>query len=283
MRSVFLSVIFIIAFHYAFTQPYVDIVNIRTVQSPDAGLLRRKHDANHFQYFNASLTLPIQFKKSGLIVVVSPFAENWQIKLPVKTDYYFPTGVGLPISFLVPIRKTKWLINGTFIVRNNAEKMNLPQAWQKGGLMLANYKVNSRLTVKAGLYYNREAFGNFFMPLAGLEYKVDSTLQMWGTLPGSFIVEKKLKPRWYAGLSFKAVTNSYQLFNRKFIQINDNQLSFFSDFYLSKNIVLNAEAGHSILRRIRLGNTGGFKNYTYYQKINDNYLFRLSVAYRIRK
>jgi hypothetical protein len=283
MRFVFFLLLFTIASYSVFAQPYVDILNIRTLQSPDAGLIRRKNDKNHFQYYNASLTLPIQFKKSGLIVVASPFVENWQIKLPVKTEYFFPTGVGLPITLLVPIRKTKWLINGTFIIRNNAEKMNLPEAWQKGGLVLANYKVNNRLTVKVGLYYNREAFGNFFMPLAGLEYKVDSTLQMWGTLPGSFIIEKKLKPRWYTGLSFKAVTNSYQLFNRKFIQVNDNQLSLFSDIYLSKNIVLNAEAGHSILRRIRLGNTGDGKNYSYSKKINDNYLFRLSVTYRIRR
>ena len=120
------------------------------------------------------------------------------------------------------------------------------------------------------------------MPLGGLEYKVDSTLYIWGTLPGSFFIEKRLKKRWYAGLTFKAVTNSYQLFNKKYIQINDNQLSLFSDFNLCKNFVLNIEAGHSLFRRIRLGNTGKVKQYTYDEKTNDNLLFRISAVYRIR-
>lgn len=272
-------------------QPYVDVVNVRTIQSPDNGFLRRNKDKNSFQYFNASLTLPIRFKKPGGALVLSPYVENWQVNLPdinqpvilpVERDQFFPSGIGLPITLLTPIPHSKLLINTTIILRNNAEKINLPGSFQAGGFVVVNYKINSKLTVKAGLYYNREAFGNFFMPLGGLEYKVDSTLQIWGTLPGSFFIEKKIKKRWYAGLTFKAVNNSYQLFNGKYIQFNDNQLSVFSDFYFTKNIVLNLEAGHSLFRRIRLGKTGSIKQYTYDEKINDNLLFRVSAAYRIR-
>ncbi len=272
-------------------QPYVDVINVRTIQSPDNGFIRRNKDKNSFQYFNTSLTLPIRFKKTGGALVLSPYIENWQVNLPdinqpvilpVERDQFFPSGIGLPITLLTPIPHSKFLINTTMILRNNAEKINLPGSFQAGGFVVVNYKINSKLTVKAGLYYNREAFGNFFMPLGGLEYKVDSTLQIWGTLPGSFFIEKKLKKRWYAGLTFKAVNNSYQLFNGKYIQFNDNQLSVFSDFYFTKNIVLNLEAGHSLFRRIRLGKTGSIKQYIYDEKINDNLLFRVSAVYRIR-
>ncbi len=292
MRNGLFFVVFIFSVLVSFAQPYVDVLNIRTIQSPDNGLIRRNKDKNSFQYFNVSITLPIRFKKSGGALVLSPYFENWQVNLPginqqtifpLERDQFFPSGIGLPITLLTPIPHSKFLINTTLLLRNNAEKINLPGSFQAGGFVVVNYKINQRLTVKAGLYYNREAFGNFFMPLGGLEYKVDSTLQIWGTLPGSFFIEKKLKKYWYAGLTFKAVTNSYQLFNGKYIQFNDNQLSLFSDLYLSKNLVLNLEAGHSLFRRIRLGTTGKIKQYVYDEKINDNLLFRISAIYRIRR
>lgn len=290
MRNGFI-LLFVLTTAVSFAQPYVDVLNVRTLQSPDNGFIRRNKDKNSFQYFNASLTLPIRFKKTGGALVLSPYFENWQVNLPgvnqentppIKRDHFFPSGIGLPITLLTPIRHSKFLINTTMLLRNNAEKVNLPNSFQAGGFMVVNYKINSKLTIKAGLYYNREAFGNFFMPIAGLEYKADSTLHIWGTLPGAFFIEKKLKKRWYGGLSFKAITNSYQLFNLQYILINDRQLTLFSDFYLTRNLVLNAEAGHSLFRRIKLGNTGSIKQYTYNEQTNDNLLFRISAIYRIR-
>lgn len=291
MRNGLFLAVFVFAATASFAQPYIDVLNVRTLQSPDNGLLRRNKDKNSFQYFNAGLTLPIRFKKTGGALVLSPSFENWQVSLPginrryilsIEREKFFPSGIALPITLLTPVRHSKFLINTTLILRNHAEKIDLPASFQAGGFFLVNYKVNPKLTIKAGLYYNREAFGNFFMPLGGLEYKADSTLQIWGTLPGSFFIEKKLKKRWYAGLTFKAVTNSYQIFEMKYLQINDNQLSLFSDFYLTKNIILNAEAGHSLFRRIRIGNTGKVKQYAYETKTNDNLIFRISAAYRIR-
>ena len=291
MRKGLLFLFIVITVTVSIAQPYVDVLNVRTIQSPDQGFVRRNNHKNSFEYFNASLILPIRFKKTGGALIISPYVENWQVNLPdinklaslqTERERFFPTGIGLPITLLTPIKQSKFLLNTTMILRNNAEKLSLPGSFQAGGFVVMNYKINPKLTVKAGLYYNREAFGNFFMPIAGLEYKIDSSFQIWGALPGSLFLEKRLKKRWYAGLTFKAVNNSYQLFNQRYIQFNDNQLSLFSDFYFTKNLVLNLEAGHSLFRRIRLGKTGSIKQYVYEEKINDNLLFRASAVYRIR-
>jgi hypothetical protein len=291
MRKGLVFLFIVITVTASIAQPYVDVLNVRTIQSPDQGFIRRNHHKNSFEYFNASLILPIRFKKKGGALIISPYVENWQVNLPdrnkpaslmVEREHFFPAGIGLPITLLTPIKHSKFVLNTTVILRNNAEKISLPGSFQAGGFVVVNYKVNPKLTLKAGLYYNREAFGNFFMPIAGLEYKIDSTLQIWAALNGSFFLEKKLKKRWYTGLTFKAVNNSYQLFNGKYIQFNDNQLSLYSDFYFTKNLVLNLEAGHSLFRRIRLGNSGRIKQYVYEEKINDNLLFRVSAIYRIR-
>lgn len=291
MRKGLFFLFIVVTVTVSFAQPYVDVLNVRTIQSPDQGFIRRNNHKNSFEYFNASLTLPIRFKKTGGALIFSPYIENWQVNLPdrnkqpsliVEREQFFPTGIGLPVTLLTPIKRSKFLLNTTMILRNNAEKISLPGSFQAGGFVVMNYKINPKLTLKAGLYYNREAFGNFFMPIAGLEYKIDSSFQIWGALPGSLFLEKKLKKRWYAGLTFKAVNNSYQLFHGRYIQFNDNQLSLFSDLYFTKNLVLNLEAGHSLFRRIRLGNSEKIKQYVYEEKINDNLLFRVSAIYRIR-
>lgn len=281
MRKGLFLMAFVFSFFTVCAQPYVDIVNVRYMSSPNNGLFRRNQTPNSYQYYDVDLTLPIQFKKSGTILVFSPSFENWQAKVE-DSRTVFPSGIALPVTLLTPLKNKKFLLNTTAIVRNNGEKFSLPNTFQAGGLFLLNYKVNDKLTVKGGLYYNREAFGNFFMPLGGIDYKPDSTLNIWGTLPGSFFIEKRFKKWLYAGVTFKAVTSSYQLFGLHYLHINDNQLSLFTDVYLTKNFVLNAEAGHSILRRLRIGNTGKIKDYSFDAKSNDNYLFRISAAYRIR-
>lgn len=235
MRKGFLLTAFLFSYYIVFAQPYVDIINVRYMPSPDNGLFRRNQTANSYQYFDVDLTLPIQFKKSGTVLVFSPSFENWQATLD-DSRTMFPSGIALPVTLLTPLKNKKFLLNTTAIVRNNGENFSLPNTFQAGGLFLLNYKVNDKLTVKGGLYYNREAFGNFFMPLGGIDYKPDSTLNIWGTLPGSFFIEKRFKKWLYAGVTFKAVTSSYQLFGLHYLHINDNQLSLFTDVYLTKKL-----------------------------------------------
>jgi hypothetical protein len=263
-------------------QPFIDLVNVRYLNSPDAGLWRRNYTANTIKYYNFSTTLPIQFKKSKDVLVLSPYYEHWDIKLKGNVFGTHPNGYILPISFIKQLHHPNWKINTTFIVRNNAESFSLNHAWQYGGFVLANYKRNSKLTFKFGLYYNREAFGNFFVPLLGLDWTPTPTLNIWGTLPGTLMLEKKWSSKWYGGFSFRAITNSYQNNNGSFVRIDDNILGGYIDYYFTPKFLLNAEIGHSVFRRIRYGQTNASSKYFYTDKVNDNIYFKISAAYRIR-
>ena len=59
----------------------------------------------------------------------------------------------------------------------------------------------------------------------------------------------------------------------------DNQLGAYYDFYLTKHLVINGEAGHSILRKIR---TGKYKEKGEKLDVNDALYFKASIAYRMR-
>ncbi|HQW85048.1 MAG TPA: hypothetical protein PK987_11320, partial [Ferruginibacter sp.] len=61
--------------------------------------------------------------------------------------------------------------------------------------------------------------------------------------------------------------------------IDENQLGLYLDAYLSKSIVLNMEVGHSLFRKVRTGVKDVFISDA---GVNDNFYFRISLAYRVR-
>ncbi len=103
--------------------------------------------------------------------------------------------------------------------------------------------------------------------------------------------EHKVNKSFYYGATFRAVTNSYRLASNRqglqsngknYIRIDDNQLAFFADVYLTTNIALNAEIGHSVLRKIQTGYRA--KNASHHLSIyeRDNVFVKAALAFRIR-
>jgi hypothetical protein len=161
--------------------------------------------------------------------------------------------------------------------------------YQYGGIFLENYVYSEKLKIKAGLYYNREAFGNFFMPLVGIDWKISDRLSMYGILPTSYKVEYMAqKNRLYTGLSLKSLTRSFRLpqaQNYDYVRYNEIQLKWFVDCFIYKKILFFAEVGYSLGRNPW--------QYTYNTKIetfqNPVYnpakgyvVFNAGFAYRIR-
>jgi len=136
------------------------------------------------------------------------------------------------------------------------------------------------------MYYNSEFSGAFFMPLLGIDWKIDDRNYLFGVLPGNLVIEHKAGNRFYYGAIFRAITNSYRagrLNTRSyFLRVDDNQLTAYSDIYIAKKIVFTLEAGHSFLRRLRLGFKDGPEKYFFTDKTNDDFIFRAALNYRLR-
>jgi Domain of unknown function (DUF6268) len=270
-------------------QPYIDIASFSYLNSPDAGAWRKNNTGNRFQYYNTSLNLPLIFKKDSSMLVFSPYAERWDIKINKLDD--LPSHLSsliLPVSFIKPLSQ-KWALTLSAIPRWNGDKVAVfKNSFQMGGAILASYKKQQRLTWKFGLYYNSELSGAFFMPLLGIDWRINSSNNLFGVLPGNLVFEHKTNTRFYWGASFKAITNTYSAgfvyssTNARYLRIDENQLSLFADFYLLKNIVLNFEAGHSVLRKLRLGVKNDNVRYYYRENMNDDLLLKASLNYRIR-
>jgi hypothetical protein len=266
-----------------YAQPYLDVAALRYQYSPDAGGFRRSYQPNHFTYSTVAVNIPLVFKDSA-VLLLGASADQWQVRSPALAA--LPStlnGMALPLTYVKPLHQ-KWIATAVLVLRwNGSETFRFKDNNQAGGAVLLTYKKHPDLKYKFGLYYNREFFGNFFVPLAGIDWKINNRLQLFGVLPGNLVLERKVSHRFYYGASFRAVTTSYSYGDlKRFLRIDDNQVQAFADWYLTKNVVLNAEVGHSLFRRFRTGSTTNHHKYELKEKFRDDVLFRVSMLYRVR-
>ena len=262
-------------------QPYLDLVNARFTSSPGGGLVNHNKEKVKLTYYNISTTIPILFKNKKDALIVSPFFERWQLRFNNTHHGYY--GLALPVSLLKQITKG-WSVIITGIVRMN-DTVGFTMKRQVGGAVLLNYKPSENLTYKFGAYLNGEYVGLFIMPLLGIDWRINDKDCVFGVLPGNLTYQHLHSRNVAYGVTFRAQTNSYNRPTAKYIRIDENQLGGFVDFYLSKNIVLNLETGHSLFRKIRTDQvhpcTNGCDNKYYDYNVNDNIYFKTSLAYRL--
>lgn len=289
MRKSILSICLFIS-SATFAQPYIDLVKISYVNAPEKGL-NKKENPLHSDFYNINLTAPIELQKKGDAIVINPFFEHNEGKIADRK--FHVVGQGASIGFLNKLKETKWSLYTAFILRRNKEAEKKPDdVWQYGGVVLATIEKNKELSFKFGLYYNKEFFGNYFMPLAGIDWTINDKNNLFGVLPGNMTFEHKVNRSFYLGGIFRALTSSYRLVTidpcfsgdcsaKNYLRINDNQLGAFADVYLSKKLAITSEIGYTAFRLYRFGFKGKIANIKNDYK-NDNYYIRLSTSYKLR-
>lgn len=277
--------------NFIYTQPLLDIFKFNYVHSPEKGLNEKQHPVQ-YSFYSFNITAPLELKKDGDAIILNPFFDHNQGS--VSGEHFHVVSQGLATGFLKKNKeKTKSLLT-TFIIRKNFEAhQGLQDVWQYGGYVLYSWKTRSGIWLKAGAYYNSEFFGTFFIPIGGIDWKVNEKNNLYGVLPGNFVYEHKVNNKFYYGGVFRALTNSYReptlpdpclsgdCSAKEYFRVDDNQLGLFGDYYLGKRIVLTLESGYTILRHYRFGLKGkDIHTYTNYK--NDNFYFKAGLEYRFR-
>ena len=145
---------------------------------------------------------------------------------------------------------------------------------------MAGYAIRPKQKFRAGVYVNNEFFGLYVVPLIGTDWRIDDKNYLFGVLPGRLTLEHQWSDHFYSGVTFRAITNSYRLSNGQYLRLDDNQLSLFMDYYLSKHICVTLEPGYGLLRKLRLGTDK--KEYDQEVEWGDGPFIKLSASYRIR-
>jgi hypothetical protein len=291
-----LSAVFIGLLLPVHAQPYIDLATTRYIISPASlGLMNQGEPPLRLNHYVAGFNLPLPLdQKQESILLISPYFENWQTSIPDQRNQL--TGIGVPIGLQQKV-SPGWSFTALLIYRYNREtniEERTKSNHQFGSVLIVNRIKSSNLTYKFGLYYNREFFGHFFVPLLGIDWKINEKNNLFGTLPGAITWENKFHKIFGWGLNFRALTNSYRTFSADdpcltgdcsalpYSRIDENQLGFYLDFYPRKTFAITGEFGHSLFRRTRTGWKGThFKNVHSLSK-QDNFYFRLMASYRLR-
>jgi hypothetical protein len=231
-----LIILFCFSFCFSFSQPYVDIINTNAqlLQSNYKDTLKSKNTTNNF-YFN--LTAPIKIDSQNILII--RFNGEY-LQSSIKNNWYNQTnnlyaGV-LPIGLQHQTKNKKWTVLGLVMPKLSSDFKDKIGTYdmQLGGYGLVTYMHNPKLKIKLGLYYNREYFGNFFIPLAGVDWRVSDRFQMYGVLPTFYRLEfTAVKKILYAGLEFRSYTRSYRLSaadNHNYVKNAEVKAKLFIDF-----------------------------------------------------
>jgi hypothetical protein len=273
-----------------YSQPYIDLAKINYAYTPAKGI-GEKTDPITCHYYSANITLPLEIKKGRDAIIINPFIEHYKGEL--NSGPFHVSSTGAALAFLKKNKSKKWSLLSTFIIRQNKATQAKPdESWQYGGAFIAAWQKKESLSLKFGLYYNREFFGNFFVPLVGIDWHITDNNNLFGVLPGNLTYEHRFSKNIWSGFVFRSITNSYRLplvdpcfsgdcSGKNYLRINDNQLGIFADMQLFSKFILNVETGYTILRNYRLGFRGNNADQQSDHK-SDNFYFRTMLAYRLR-
>lgn len=273
-----------------FAQPYTDIASF-TYQHFSSHYKNNPDIKNQTDNFILNLLYPKQFK-SGIVFLLRVNAELLHSSINAEVNNAADvSSIAMPIGFQWISKNKKWktVLMGIPKLASNFESSITSSDFQYGGLLLENYIANENFKLKFGLYYNREAFGDFFVPLLGLDWKATERIYFYGTLPSNYKIEYNvIKDKVYTGLDFKLLTRSFNLSDRvpyNYMRFEEVFLKGFVEYFVYKNVLLNTEAGYSFGKSPLQYNTAtdDVNNSTFIYSPLKNYpVFNVGISSRIR-
>lgn len=281
----------LLSYSEGFSQPYVDIANFNYQRFSS----HYKNDASSKNATDAyvfNMLLPKQFKNGNSLLfrINSEIIQSTRTAETTISSNLSSISIAFGYQWVSTSQKWKSTLFVLPKVASDFEKSLSKNDWQYGALFLENYKVNGRLQIKAGLYYNHEAFGNFFVPLLGVDWKATERWNFYGILPTNYKIEYNiLKNKLYSGINYKAQTRSFHSTTTptdEYVRYDEAVLKGFVDYFVFKNIVVNAEVGYSLgknLLQYHSNSNDASNSNLIYTPLKRHPIFTIGLAYRIRK
>jgi hypothetical protein len=268
-------------------QPYFDVAAIQYQYSPDKSYSGNDGNPMATHYLQGQANLPLKIYKKDLLLI-NPVFEMTHLDFKNETaDDFHLYGLTMALTYMKQWKDPKWKTAFVGLIRLSSDLKNITaEHLQPGCAMLVIYERSHKVRYKLGVFYSAEFFGTLVLPLAGIDWKITDRLTLHGLVPRSMFLEYKVTPRVYAGIATKTVLNSYryQSFNpHDYIKIEENHVRLFVDYYLTRHIVFNVEAGHTFFREYHQRSVQQrMEGLDSDMMVNDGLLFKASFIYRVR-
>ncbi|MHC1706717.1 MAG: DUF6268 family outer membrane beta-barrel protein [Bacteroidales bacterium] len=296
MKSFIYLFIVLIFFSWksSMAQPYVDLANVQYTSFNKAPMENNMNASVIHSAWSGSFFLPLPLKNNNRLILG---ADNISVKVDYSdADTSFTSrlsSTSVQIGLLKQWKNPNWNTIFILIPRQAADFRDvLASDRQLGGAVINTFSWKKDLKLKFGLYYNREFFGNYFMPLAGLDWKVNDRINIWGLMPGSLNIAYKLNTWMTCGIKYQSITATYRAEGHTgddYIREghtfwSDQQLSLKGELYLLNNLVFSAGAGMTVFHYLQQYNKH-HKKLSYmsdYQQSRDRGFVYAGLAFRVK-
>lgn len=277
-----------------FGQPYIDVVNIRLEQFPEQRYKERPDATQQSTWFEGTILLPFVLKNENTFLLGGHYRKIAFKSTGTEEGSTSLNSIALQSGYEFVWKEKKWHALTMLLSRMNYDYFEeAKNKFQLGGLVLFKYQMSEKLRLHAGLYYNREFFGNYFVPLLGLDWKLNDRINVFGNMPATMNIEYRLDSSTYIGFSYWSIKNTYRIADpdeKLYVHEGNESLSnsygkLFITFRLYKRIVLNIEGGYTYNRFYLLHNNDEKiirSNETIYSEVKDGIFFGAGIAYRYR-
>ncbi len=282
-RKVLLAILSVIVYSYSSAQPYVDIVNLQYQQFGN--------DDNRTREYSTSIFLPLEIKSGSHVLFGSSFRN---LSFDHQQDSITATDLS-SLSLQLGVSKTwnsQWSTTVMVLPRINSDFQDISSRdYQLGGFLLMTKNVNDKFKYKFGVYYNREFFGNFFVPLIGFDWYISERLKVFGVLPGKLNAEYRLSNKLYTGISYRSVTSSYRLgddLGHNYVREGSesfglSQMKVFLNYYPIDKLVIYTEVGHTSFREYKIHpDSGSGQPEQLFTDFGNSVLINVGASLRVR-
>jgi len=235
-------------------QDYIDLAKLHYTTTPTNNF--DSIDGNtSVTEIGADITLPIKLNDKNAIIT-GFYWESLKVKLfPLSNNTTFST-----INVKLGLNKKhsqKW--SGTYLflpkISSDLEEVSA-KGFQFGGLVLMKYSKKDNFKYNIGLYYNKELFGSFFVPILGFYYKSpNKKFEANVSLPVWADVNYKLTHWFSIGSNFSSSVKSYYLTNNDaYVVKKTNETYGYLQLKLKKSFLIQTKMGFSVGRSFKIYN-----------------------------
>ncbi|MBL7933925.1 MAG: hypothetical protein JNL60_18620 [Bacteroidia bacterium] len=298
MKNKLCLIFFLLLSSFLNSQNYVDILKIHTNTTPlnpfDSGNAKTR-----VKELCVDLNVPIKLNERTAILSGLNY-EAFQVRLFPEHGIASFGSASLKMGLN---QRLSARLYGTFMfLPKYASDFNSvgQKDFQFGGLGFLKFVRHENLNFKAGLYYNSELFGPFFVPMLGFYYsspnkKCEANLM----LPLLADFNYRICPDINIGANFNGQIRSYHLNSSvpghedSYVQRSTNEIYLYIKFGITKNFSLFAKIGQSFGRSYRVYDQGdkvsmalpatflGSKRKQLNSDFSDGYVFQLTLLYRV--
>lgn len=284
------------SFNNTLSQPFTDLLTVQYQGQPASRLIKDR-TAMDVSFFQASLNAPFRLNAKNLLLI-NPFFEYRDMRfrqheqgnrpqpdllpdptLALNRSFYT---VYVPLTWQYTFPDTTHQLSFTVAPRINAatEGTSDENKFVLNTAVLYTISRKPDFTWKAGVYYSREFFGNFFLPLLAFDWQANERMRAWGILPRFGFLDYAMNRYWHCGLAYRGTNDSYRMPGGDWFRINEIQFRFYNDLYIPKTrFVLSADIGHTFLRNFTWFNNGDDTRYEV--KPTEGLVIRFALAFRL--